>query len=196
MYELPVSVTVNDTEYKIRNAGDFRMVLDCFSALNDIEMGEDFRILASLIIFYEDFDEVEDFERLSTDELEQLASEMMLFFNCGQPEDDKAETLKLIDWDGDSVMIMAAINNVAGKEIRTESYVHWWTFVGYYMSIGESVLSTVVSIRDKIVKGKKLDKWEKEFKAEHSKYFEWNRKSTEERELDNLVNELWNSDKK
>lgn len=196
MYDLPTSVIVNDTEYKIRNAGDFRMVLDCFSALNDVELGEDFRILASLIIFYEDFNDIEDIEDVDEDTLVQLSAEMMLFFNCGQPEDENSiELPKLVDWDNDSMMIMAAINNVAGKEVRTEKYIHWWTFVGYYMSIGESVLSTVVGIRDKIVKGTKLEKWEKQYKAEHPKYFNWNRKSVEEQELDNLVHELWNKDK-
>lgn len=192
MYELPISVTVNDTEYKITNAGDFRMVLDCFSALNDIEMGEDFRILASLLIFYEDFNDIEDVENVPEDDLTQLIREMMLFFNCGQPDDDNVNLPKLIDWDNDSMMIIAAVNNVAGKEVRAEQYIHWWTFVGYYMSVGESVLSTVVGIRDKIVKGKKLDKWEKDYKAEHPKYFNWNSKSVEEQELDNLVHELWN----
>lgn len=193
MYELPVSVTVNDTEYNIRCGGDYRMVLDCFSALNDIEMGEDYRILASLIIFYEDFDDIDDIPR-DSDVVQQLVNEMMLFFDCGIDEEDK-NSPKLIDWDTDANIIIAAINNVAGKEIRAENYVHWWTFVGYYMSIGESVLSTVVGIRNKIIKGKKLDKWEQEFKTEHRKYFEWNSKSVEDRELDNLVHELWNSGK-
>ena len=192
MYELPTSVTVDDTEYNIRCAGDFRMVLDCFSALNDIEMGEDYRILASLIIFYEDFNSIEDISEVDSDVLNILIEEMMLFFNCGVEEEEQ-NLPKLVDWDTDANIIIAAVNNVAGKEIRLEEYIHWWTFVGYYMSIGDSVLATVVGIRNKIIKGKKLDKWEQEFKAEHKKYFEWNRKTTEERELDNLVHELWNS---
>ena len=194
MYELPTSVTVDDTEYKIRCAGDFRMVLDCFSALNDIEMGEDYRILASLIIFYEDFDELEDLAMLDDGVLQTLVDEMMLFFNCGV-EEEKQNSPKLVDWETDSNLIMSAINNVAGKEVRLEKYIHWWTFMGYYMSIGESILATVVGIRSKIVKGKKLEKWEQEYKAEHRSYFEWNRQTVEERELDNLVHELWNSGK-
>ena len=194
MYELPTSVTVNDTEYKIRCAGDFRMVLDCFSALNDIEMGEDYRILASLIIFYEDFNSLSDIPD-DRELVQELIQEMMIFFNCGSEESDDKYSPKLIDWDTDANIIVAAINNVAGKEIRAEKYLHWWTFIGYYMSVGESVLSTVVGIRNKVVKGKKLDKWEQEFKHEHAKYFEWDRKTTEERELDNLVHELWNSGK-
>ena len=191
MYELPTSVVVDGKEYNIRCAGDYRMVLDCFSALNDIEMGEDYRILASLIIFYEDFNDIDDFPD-DKDIMRSLAEEMMLFFNCGTKE-DKRNDPKLIDWEKDSNIIVAAVNNVAGKEVRAEKYLHWWTFVGYYMSIGESVLSTVVGIRNKIIRNKKLEKWEKEYKAEHANYFEWNSKTAEDRELDNLVHELWNS---
>ena len=70
MYDLPISVTIGDKDYAITNQGDFRMVLDCFSALGDIELGEDYRVLASLIIFYEDFDKIED---IPTDEDTMLA---------------------------------------------------------------------------------------------------------------------------
>ena len=190
MYDLPTSIIVGDKEFNIREAGDFRVVLDCFSALGDIEMGENFRVLASLIIFYEDFTE-ESVSEFTEEELTELVKEMYKFFNCGQ-EDEGTNSPKLIDCDKDSQMIMSAINNVAGKEVRAEKYIHWWTFIGYYMSIGESVLATVVSIRNKILKGEKLEKWEQKFRTENPNYFNWNSKSIEEQELDELVHELWN----
>ena len=192
MYDLPTSIIVEGKEFKIRNAGDFRVVLDCFSALEDIELGEDLGILASLIIFYEDFDE-ETVLALDDVMIVQLVKEMYKFFNCGSEESENAPNSKLIDWEKDSQIIMAAVNNVAGKEVRLEKYIHWWTFVGYYMSIGESVLATVVSIRNKILKGEKLEKWEKKFRTENDHFFHWNSKSREDRELDKLANELWNS---
>ena len=192
MYDLPTSIFIEDNEYKIRDAGDFRVVLDCFSALGDIELGEDFRILASLIIFYEDFDEDTIFG-LDEDIVVPLVKEMLKFFNCGQEDNSNTPSPKLIDWEQDSQIIMAAVNKVAGKEVRLEPYVHWWTFVGYYMSIGESVLSTVVSIRQKILKGEKLEKWEQKYRMENPRYFTWNSKSIEDQELDELVKELWNN---
>ena len=193
MYDLPTSIFIEDTEYKIRDAGDFRVILDCFSALGDIELGEDFRILACLIIFYEGFTEnsIEDFDE---DTLIALVKEMFWFFNCGQEDDSNTRSPKLIDWDKDSQIIMSAVNNVAGKEVRAEKYVHWWTFVGYYMAIGESVLATVVSIRSKILKGEKLEKWEQKYRKENPSYFNWNSKSIEEQELDELMNQLWNKE--
>lgn len=192
MYDLPTSIFIEDNEYKIREAGDFRVVLDCFSALGDIEMGEDFRILASLIIFYEDLNEEAVFD-LDEDTLVSLVKEMFLFFNCGQNDDSNTPSPKLIDWDKDSQLIMSAVNNVAGKEVRAEKYIHWWTFVGYYMAIGESPLSTIVSIRNKILKGEKLEKWEQKFRTENPNYFNWNSKSIEDQELDALMYELWNN---
>lgn len=192
MYELPTSVSVNDKEFHIRNNGDFRMVLDCFNALGDEELGEDYRVLASLIIFYNELNSLDDCMEYS-DYLEELTTKMYWFFNCGQKESPGAQTSKiLIDWDGDSQIICAAINNVANVEIRALPYLHWWTFMGYYLSIGESVLATVVSIRNKIVTHKKLEKWEKEFKRDNPEYFIWRSSSVDDREAEKLIKELWN----
>jgi transcription initiation factor TFIIIB Brf1 subunit/transcription initiation factor TFIIB len=41
--------------------------------------------------------------------------------------------------------------------------MHWWTFLGYFNEIGEGLLSTVISIRQKKNKGKNLEKYEQEF---------------------------------
>jgi len=41
--------------------------------------------------------------------------------------------------------------------------MHWWTFLGYFNEIGECLLSTVINIRQKKNKGKKLEKYEQEF---------------------------------
>lgn len=193
LYTLPTSVTTDSKEYLIRNKGDFRMILDCFNALNDIELTKQMRLLTCLIIFYEDFNSLEDIEQ-AKDDLETLVSEMMVFFNGGQEESGRKVNYRLIDWDKDASMVCSAINKVAGKEVRAEEYLHWWTFLGYYMAVGESALSTVVGIRSKIVKGQKLEKHEKEFRQENPQYFNWNSKSVEEQELDKLAAEMWNAD--
>lgn len=194
MYDIPVSVHVGDKQYNIRNKGDFRMVLDCFAALDDTQLTEQERILASVIIFYEDMHSVEDTNKFS--DYSTAVAEMFKFFNCGQEESPGASTnYKLIDWQSDSQLVSSAINNVAGKEIRAEKYVHWWTFMGYYLAVGESALSTVVGIRSKIVKGKKLEKYEQEFRKNNPQYFRWNSKTVEQREQDELARSLWNSGK-
>ena len=192
MYEIPTSVTIDDQVFEIRDRGDYRVILDCFSALNDIELSEQERTIACLIIFYEDLNSVEDLSKLP--DMRQAISAMYKFFNCG--EDDIIGVKfnhKLIDWKKDAQMISAAINKVANKEIRFEPYIHWWTFMGYYTAVGESLLSQVVSIRHKIVTNKKLEKYEQEFKRENPQYFIWDHKSLEEKEADDWVHKLWNS---
>ena len=192
MYELPISVTIDNREFAIRKQGDFRMVLDCFSALNDLELPREGRIISSLIDFYEDFKTIEDV--LACDCIAELVTEMMKFFNCGQEDSEKKVTVRLIDWDKDSNLICSAVNKVAGKEIRAEQYIHWWTFIGYYMAIGQSPLSTIVGIREKIAKNKQLEKHEKQFRYENPQYFNMNYKSLEEQELDAEVMKMWNNE--
>ena len=153
MYELPTSIEINEKVYAIRNQGDFRMVLDCFQVLNDVELSEKERILACLIIFYEDFNEIERILSLDGEETQSLIDKAFLFFNCGQDHAPGETNFKTIDWEQDAQLISSAVNNVAGKEIRAEQYIHWWTFMGYFNAVGESALSTVVGIRNKIVKG-------------------------------------------
>jgi hypothetical protein len=167
------------------------MVLDCFSALNDYELDENERLFACLLIFFEDFNDVEDIFKLSEDEIAELLSEVFKWFNCGQSDSLGAKNYKLIDWDEDSQMICSAVNKVAGFEIRGEAYVHWWTFMGYYSAVGESTLSTVVAIREKIIHGKKLEKWEREFRQNNPQMFVWNKNTEQDKADDDLIQKLW-----
>ena len=71
---------------------------------------------------------------------------------------------------------VADINRVAGREVRSLPFCHWWTFLAWFMGIGEGQLSTVVSIREKRRKGKKLSDWEREFYQENRGKVEFRRK--------------------
>ena len=191
MYRLPTKVVVDDRQFNIRDCGDFRMVLDCFKALQDEELSEDYRVLASLLIFYNELNDFDDLRQYEP-QVQKLVEEMYRFINGGEANSPGAERdVTLVDWEQDSQIVCAAINNVAKQEIRSVEYLHWWTFLGYYMSIGESVLSTVVSIRDKVAHHKKLEKWEKDFKKDNPKYFVW-RQTAKEQDLNNLVRDIWN----
>lgn len=194
MYEIPTSILIGEQSYHIRNDGDFRMVLDCFAALEDIELSREERIIVCLLIFY-DLDDEETIEQF--DDIETAVKEMFRFMNGGSDSTVGAvSNHKLIDWEQDSQLVCSAVNKVAGKEIRAEKYIHWWTFLAYYMAVGEGPLATVVSIRDKIVKGKKLEKYENEFRRDNPQYFMWNSKSVEDREEEAYIMSLWNADKK
>jgi len=191
-YELPTSVILNDTVHTIRRDGDFRMVLDCFRLLQDEELEENERILACLTVFYDELDGVETVYQLG--DLEEATKQMFSFFNCGQSTVGAKAEGKVIDWDKDALMIISAINKVAGKEIRAEKYLHWWTFMAYYMAIGDSALSNVVNIRRKIIKGKKLEKFEQDYVNENPDLFKpmENYTKAEKDYLDDILSN-WNT---
>lgn len=193
MYEIPKQILIDKQSYVIRAGGDYRMILDCFSILDDVELTTEERILTCLIVFYEKFNSLDDI--LADENLQELVKQMFLFFNCGEAEPGNQQNRKLMDWEQDSQLICAAVNKVANTEIRSVDYMHWWTFMGYYLSIGECLYSTIISIRDKIVSGKKLEKHEREFKQKNPKYFNWNSKTTEQKEADAWLQEVWNSGK-
>ena len=191
MYDIPTTVEINGKQFQIRNNGDYRMVLDCFLALQDVELSQQERLFASLIIFYQDLNAIEDVAIF--DDVETAVLEMYKFFNCGNESMGKKTNHKLVDWEQDAQLISSAVNKVAGKEVRLEPYVHWWTFVGYYTAIGECPLSTIISIRDKIVRGKQLEKYERQFRTDNPQYFTWNSKTVEENEAELLAKQIWNS---
>lgn len=192
MFEIPSCLVVGEKQLNIRNKGDYRMVLDCFIALNDVKLSKEERVYSALIIFYEEFDSIEDLMHFPY--LNEAVKQMYWFFNCG---DDKGvganRHRKLIDWQGDSQLIASAVNKVANTEIRLTPYIHWWTFMGYYLAIGESPLATIVGIRSKVMEGKKLEKHEQKFKNDNPQYFIWDNKSIEDKEAEEAIMSLWNS---
>ena len=192
MYSIPTSIEINGVEYHIRNNGDYRVILDCFRALEDAELMPRERLLCSLIIFYEDFNSIDDIIKVRN--IEEFVTKMYEFFNCGSTMSGTRTNHKLIDWEQDEQIICSAVNTVANKEIRLEPYIHWWTFMGYYTAIGECPLSTIIHIRNKIVTGKPLEKYERTFRNTNPQYFTWNSKTIDEKEADLLVKELWNAE--
>jgi hypothetical protein len=45
--------------------------------------------------------------------------------------------------------------------------MHWWTFLGHFQAVGESLLTSVINIRSKKAKGKRLDKGEQQYYREN-----------------------------
>ena len=85
-----------------------------------------------------------------------------------------------MDWEQDAHAIIADVNKVAGCEVRSLPYLHWWTFLSYFQAIGEGQLSTLVSIRDKIRRGKKLEKWEQDYYRENKNRIDFKKKYSAE----------------
>ena len=190
MYELPTSIIIAGESWKVRNDGDFRTILDCFAVLEDNELNTMEKVIASLFIFLDGMEDVDDIQRIP--DLEEAYKEMVKFFNCGQEEYPGTKHYKLIDWEQDAPLIISAVNKVAGKEVRAEKYVHWWTFMGYYVAIGECPLSNIVGIRYKKLTNKKLEKHERKFIQDNPQYFYHDNRTQEEKDFEEELRRQWN----
>ena len=161
---------IGGVKYQINS--DFRDVLEIIKYLTDVRKSEYSRWMIALALFYE--------EEIPAEHQEEAAKFLSDFISYGVPEDKPGP--KLVDWDQDASLIVADVNKVAGREIRAESYMHWWTFLSYFYGIGEGQLSTVVGIRSKRAKGKKLDKWEQEYYRDNRKKVDFQAPDTPEKE--------------
>lgn len=179
IYDLPTSVNASGQQLHIRNDGDWRMVIDVNIALTDPELTDEEKAAAALLIFYDcNPNEIQD--------VQEAVNEMMRFIAVDDMDEGSSKKPRLVDWEEDGGLIVSGVNAVLGREIRAEKYMHWWTFIAAYMSIGDSVLATVVGIRNKIARGKKLEKHEKDFKRENPQYFT-KRKREAQAEYDRLL---------
>ena len=181
-WNLPTSLNVGGRNYTIRT--DYRVILDILTAMNDPDIFEPGmteeekqleRALTMLQIFYIDFD------TMPSSDWQEASEKACEFIDCGIKDDGKQKP-RLIDWEQDAPVIVPAVNKVCGKDVRSVKYMHWWTFFGYYMEIGECTLSTIVSIRDKKRRGKKLEKWEQEFYRNNKKLVDLKTKKIERSE--------------
>ncbi len=156
-WQLPVVCELGGKSYPIHT--DYRDILEIFSWLNDPDLPDFVRWEVALALF---------FEGPVPEEQKQAAAEYLCLFLTGGQKEDKPGP-RLLDWEADAPAIIADINKVAGQEIRGLSYVHWWTFLSWFHAIGDGQLATLVSIRDKLARGKHLEGWEKEFYRENKK---------------------------
>ena len=161
-WNLPTSLNVGGKDYKIRT--DYRVILDILAAMNDPDIFESWmtedqkkeeRVLTMLQILYVDF------ESIPPSDWQEAAKKAVEFIDCGIKGDDKPKP-RTMDWEQDAPIIAPEISKVAGRDIRIGE-THWWEFFGYYLGIGEGVFNTIISIREKKRRGKKLEKWEREF---------------------------------
>lgn len=182
-YELPTSLNIFGSEYAIRT--DFRDIINVLIAMNDPDLDMQSKVYVLLKIIFINFEEIRP------EHMEEAYKAACEFIDCGQKVDNKS-TNRLIDWEQDARIIIPAVNGVAHGEIRSLPYLHWWTFFGYFMEIRESLFSSVLNIRLKKAKHKKLEKWEKDFYRENKDIIDFKNRDSEEirAEKENLLNWL------
>ena len=151
---LPRTLSVGGREYEIRS--DFRNILRIIAAYNDKDLPDQEKVFVCMSIIYKALDKM---PREHYPEAFKAASEFIEF----RLSEDKPSP-KVVNWEKDEQILFPAINKVAGCEVRSMPYLHWWSFLGYFQAVDRDDLwGTVLTIRQKKAKGKKLEKYEKEF---------------------------------
>ena len=157
--ELPTSITLGDVDYPIST--DYRVALTIFDALGDPDLQDKEKAYIMLECLFDDY------TAIPREYLAEACEKAALFLDGGVKQKNTNDK-PIISWTQDEQLIFAAVNKVAGREVRAEQYMHWWTFLSLFQEIDDkSLLSTVIQLRQKKNKGKKLEKWETEFYKAH-----------------------------
>ena len=182
---LPRMLTVAGVDYPIRS--DFRVVLNIFEALYDNELSDDDKALVLLKSIYFTFSDI------PKEHMKEAAEQAVWFIDGGDVPKSKSDGMKTFDWKQDESLLFPAINKIAGYETRSCKYLHWWTFIGLFNEIDDGLFSTVMSIRQKRMKGKKLDDWERDFYKSHKEMVNlYTEKEKEEiAETEALLKDFW-----
>ncbi len=155
LWSLPERAVFSGTSYTLHT--DYRDILEIICYLQDPDLTEFERWEVALALFYEG--------GVAPEHRQAALDYLAWFIRAGQ--DEAAPAPKLLDWEQDAPAIIADVNRVAGQEIRALKKLHWWTFLSWFHAIGEGQLSSIVGIRDKLRRGRKLEAWEKDFYREN-----------------------------
>lgn len=148
---LPTSVEIDGVVCEFD--ADYRNIIYIFEALNDPDLLLSEKVEVALDLFYNNSEyEVN---------IEEAIKQMFWFIRAGEDEPKNANEEKPVyDWEQDFNLIIAPVNKNLGYDCRGVEFLHWWTFLSAFMEMGECTLNTFMSIRDKLNKGKKLEKYE------------------------------------
>lgn len=170
-YDLPTSLTIGGVEHPIRTG--WRVVMDIFAMFNDPDFDNEMKTVGLIKMIYPMWQEI------PPEAIPEAIQKAYEFLDCGQKPDDRIRP-RLMDWEDDAPIIVPAVNGVAGMDVRENPGIHWWTFFGWYMSVENSLFSTVLHIRKKQASGKKMEQWEKEFLRDNEKIISMRKRQTEE----------------
>lgn len=151
---LPQTLNINGRAYKIRS--DYRDILQIIAAFGDKELSDEEKAYVCLKRLFVAM------ESIPKSDYQDAYEAAVTFIECHIS--DRKPSPKVVNWEKDEQLIFPAINKVAGMEVRAVPYMHWWTFLGYFQSIDrEDIWGFILTIRQRRAKGKKLEKYEKDF---------------------------------
>lgn len=156
--QLPTILMVCGKSHRIRS--DFRTILRVIQAFQDEMLTDAEKLYVCLANIYT--------EPVPDSDYAEAYKAALDFIDYGIHEDRPSP--RVMDWAHDESVLFPAINKVAGYEVRSAEYLHWWTFLGYFQGIDkEDTFGYVLMIRQKKAKHKKLEKWEREFYTENKR---------------------------
>lgn len=177
-HRLKKSVEIGGKKYEIRS--DFGVILDTKKVSEDTSFSEADRVYMILNAFYVDFDSI------PPDCYQEAMNKWAEYVQCGIPV-HKGSTPHLVDWEQDWPLIVGAINRILGYDIRSIPYdvetntggVSWETCMSGYVEIGPDCLwAQIVGMRDKLARGKKLEKHEREWYRQNKELVDFKTKYT------------------
>ena len=171
IFDLPTTVELCGNEWEINS--DYRDILTILMAFEDEELTNEEKAFVCLNNFYVDF------ENIPKDCFQEAYEKAIEFIDHGSSKGNGSQ-IRTMCWEQDAPIIFPAINHVAGYEVRSADYLHWWTFLGMFMEIKDSTCSTVMALRQKKARGKKLEKYEREFWNQNRDLCVLRRKETED----------------
>ncbi len=186
--QLPRSVDINGRSYRIYT--DYRDILNVLAAYDDPDLTAEEKVYVCLRVMYPDIDSMPPKDH------EDAYKKAVWFIDGGGEVGDEAArarkaTRRVVDWEQDERLIFAAVNRVAGREVRNLRYLHWWTFLGYFSEISDGAYAEVLRLRVKKSRGKPLEKHEQEFWVANREVCQLrSRLSAEEKEERDRINAI------
>ena len=166
LFDLPTALEFGGREWAIRS--DYRVALRVLAAFADPDLTDGEKVYVCLRSLYPGWREVPR-------GLWQAALDAAVAFLDHRPGGESAPAVRgdggrLVDWEQDAGLIFPAVNRVAGFEVRGVEYLHWWTFLGFFMEIRDSAYATVLALRRKVYgrPRRRLEKAEQEYWNAHA----------------------------
>lgn len=177
-WALPKQAVLGGVRYAVRT--DYRDILEVLRWLGggaDPALDTAGRWYVAMRLFYPEFDTVPQ-------ECWPEATQFLAAFLAAGRREEPRPGPALMDWQQDAPLIAAGISRAAGQDVRALPYLHWWSFLALFDAIGEGSFATVVAIRDKLRRGKRLESWELDFYRTHRAVVELRAPVTAEEEAE------------
>lgn len=157
---LPRALDVNGVKREIRP--DYLNIFRIFEILEATDLAEHEKTYLFLRRIYKGF------TTIPSEDYQAAAEAAIRFIEAGEGGQNKKKSPRVIYWGKDEQMLFAAVNAVAGFEVRLHPETHWWTWLGFFQNIDPgSPYGFILNIRSKKKRGKKLEKYEREFYRTH-----------------------------